>query len=338
MVGFQGLGNFGVGRASPTANVGGLVLSASSDSFNLLIRALKAQGRIDILSRPQIMAMDNQAARINIGQDIPIVTGTTITTGIATNNVDRRTIGIILTVTPRISPDGRVIMRVLPEVSSVQGPVDLGNGQISTALNVQQVETTVAAMDGETVAIGGLISSKDTKTQTGIPVLGDLPVIGSIFRYRIKSHARTELMVLLTPHVLRNRADTERLLGEEAARMKWNLNKIAQTHGHGIEAMLPPPAIPPGPLGVTITGVPTAATPLAAPRPVADCPPPPSNPAPAPAPGVIVPVPANPQDQSQSRQAAPANDGPFLQTSAQTPAPSTNPGKGVPPWSAPRQP
>src|SRR5205823_6153276 len=68
VVGFQGLGSCGVGRSSPTANVGGLVLSASSDSFSLLIRALKAQGRIDILSRPEVMAMDNQAARINIGQ------------------------------------------------------------------------------------------------------------------------------------------------------------------------------------------------------------------------------------------------------------------------------
>src|SRR5207249_1032186 len=98
VVGFQGLGNYGLGRVSPTANVGGLVLSASSDSFNLMVRALRSQGRLEVLSRPQIMTTDNQAARINVGQEIPIVTGSTITaTGLAQNTIDRRTVGVILT-------------------------------------------------------------------------------------------------------------------------------------------------------------------------------------------------------------------------------------------------
>jgi general secretion pathway protein D len=219
-------------------------------------------------------------------------------------------------------------------VSSVAGPVDLGNGQISTALNVQQVETTVAAMDGETVAIGGLISSKDTKTQTGIPILGDLPIVGAAFRYRIKAHSRTELMVILTPHVIRNKADADRIINEEIARTKMNLGKIAQVHGHGIDAMLPPPSVTPGQLGVTISGTPTAATPLAVPRPVADVPPPA-----APAPGgpvIPMPLPGPRPDQSQSQQTAPVDGGPFLQTSAQTPAPLTNPGKESKSWSVPR--
>lgn len=333
IVGFQGLGNFGVGRISPTANVGGLVLEASSNSLNILIRALRAQGRIDILSRPQIMAMDNQAARINIGSEIPIVVGSSVTTGIVTNNIDRRTVGIILTVTPRINPDGRVIMRVFPEVSSVQGPVDLGNGQISTALNVQQVETTVAAMDGETVAIGGLIAYKDSKTQTGVPILGDLPVIGSVFRYRIKSHQRTELLVILTPEVIRNRADSERILGEEAARLKLNYAKIAQAHGHGIESMVPPPnGANCAPLGVTITGQPSPATPLAVPRPMPDAP---QAAAPAPG-GAVAPAPASPTDQNQSRQIAPPSGAPVVQTSAKTPAAATSPRKESKSWSVTR--
>jgi type II secretory pathway component GspD/PulD (secretin) len=137
IVGFQGLGNLGVGRVSPTQNVGGFVFSAASDSFNLLIRALKTQGRMDILSRPQIMTADNQTATILIGQYVPYITGTTVTTGIVTNNISYRNVGVQLQVTPRISPDGKVLMRVTPEVSDVSNTtVSIGNGTTAVAFDV----------------------------------------------------------------------------------------------------------------------------------------------------------------------------------------------------------
>src|SRR5262249_7458448 len=106
-VGYQSLGNFGTGRASATATVGGLVFTASSNSISVLIRALKTQGRIDPLNRTNVMTVDQQAARINVGQEVPIVTSTTITgtAGAVTQNIDRRQIGVILTVTPRINDD-----------------------------------------------------------------------------------------------------------------------------------------------------------------------------------------------------------------------------------------
>src|SRR5205814_10651215 len=117
VVGFQGLNNLGVGRSNANG-VGGFVFSAASNTFNLLIRALKTQGRIDILSRPQVQTTDNQTAYLNIGQDIPYVSATTIVGGgLASNTVTYRSVGVILQVTPRISPDGTVIMRVIPEVS-----------------------------------------------------------------------------------------------------------------------------------------------------------------------------------------------------------------------------
>src|SRR5207244_13312245 len=109
IVGFQGLGNLGTGRISPNSGVGGFVFSAASDAFTLLIRALKTQGRLDIMRRPQIMPLDNQTAYINVGREIPIVTSTTITaTGLSQQNVDRRQVGVILQVTPKISPDDSV--------------------------------------------------------------------------------------------------------------------------------------------------------------------------------------------------------------------------------------
>ncbi|MCI0680644.1 MAG: hypothetical protein L0Y71_00955 [Gemmataceae bacterium] len=233
IVGFQGLGNLGVGRVSATNNIGGFVFSAGSDTFNLLIRALRVQSRIDVLSRPQVTALDGQTARVNIGQQFPIVTSTTVTaTGIVQQNIDRPVIGIKLEVTPKIMPDGRVVMRVIPEVSSVVSPpIPLGNGQLSTAVNIQQVETTISAYNGETVALGGLITTKDTKVENKIPWLGDIPGLGALFRYRTQNKSKTELLIILTPHVVYSRADAERILAEESRRMDWILGDVMKVHG-----------------------------------------------------------------------------------------------------------
>jgi general secretion pathway protein D len=247
VVGFQGLGNLGVGRASANG-VGGFIFSAASNTFNLLIRALKTQGRIDILSRPQIQTTDNQTALINIGEYVPYVTGSAVTsTGLVTNTIDYKTVGVIMQVTPRISPDGTVIMRVIPEVSSVlPTQINLGNGVMATQFNVQHVETTVSAKDGETVAIGGLIQKRDTKDENKYPWLGDLPYIGALFRYRTQDKSKTELLVILTPHIVRSPLDADRILAEEARRMDWILGDVVKTQGgSGMAPILPPPPAPP---------------------------------------------------------------------------------------------
>jgi type II secretion system protein D len=242
LVGLQSLGNLGVGRASPrTSGVGGFIFSASSESFNVLIRALKTQNRIDILSEPVLVTTDNQAARVSVGQEVPYVSNTSIsgTTGLATTNIDRRTVGVILSITPRISPDGRVIMRVTPEVSSVGPQQDLGNGSTGTTFNVQSVDTTVGAYDGETIVLGGLITKEMDKAENKVPVLGDIPVLGALFRYRTSFQRKQEILVIMTPHVLRTPEDAARLLGEQAAKGHWNMCDIARMHGHGMEQMLP---------------------------------------------------------------------------------------------------
>jgi type II secretory pathway component GspD/PulD (secretin) len=247
VVGFQGLGNLGVGRASANG-VGGFVFSAASNTFNLLIRALKTQGRIDVLSRPQIQTTDNQTALINIGQYVPYVTGSAVTaTGLVTNTIEYKTVGVIMQVTPRISPDGTVIMRVIPEVSSVlPTQINLGNNVLATQFQVQHVETTVSAKDGETVAIGGLIQKRDTKSENKYPWLGDLPYVGALFRYRTQDKTKTELLVILTPHVVRTPLDADRVLAEESRRMDWVLGDVIKTQGaSGMAPIMPPPPAPP---------------------------------------------------------------------------------------------
>lgn len=116
-VGFQGLGNLGVNRVG-ASGVGGLVLSAASDSFSLLIRALKAQGRVDVLSRPSLTLTDNQTGFFQVGQRFPLLGPVTIAqNGLSQQSLDYADIGIVLRVTPRIGPDNSVLMRVEPQVS-----------------------------------------------------------------------------------------------------------------------------------------------------------------------------------------------------------------------------
>lgn len=239
-VGLQGLGNFGLGRLSPTASIGGFVFSASSNTLSVLVRALRLQERIHILSAPTLVTTDNQAARLNVGTEFPYISDTNVTaTGVVQTTVDRRTVGVLLTVTPRISPDGRVLMRVTPEVSSLGPTIDLGNNQRGQAFNIQNVDTTVSADDGETIVIGGLITKSDERLERKVPWLGDIPVLGSLFRFRTRETRKQELLIILTPRILRSPVDRARVLGEHANKMHWNECDVAKMHGHGLREVIP---------------------------------------------------------------------------------------------------
>jgi type II secretion system protein D len=241
IVGFQGLSNLGTGRTARSGGPGGFIFSASSNSINVLVRALKSQGKLDVLSRPQIVCLDNQLGFIQIGQNVPLVTGVTITTGIVSPTVERTDVGVILQVTPKISPDGHVVMRVEPQVSSLStSTVNLGNNVFAPIIDITQASTTVSAMDGHTVVLGGLMRRTDDKLERKVPWLGDLPYLGSAFRFRAQDKSKTELLILLTPHVIRNPSDAERLLGDEMGKMSWNWSHVVDVHQpFGPNSMVP---------------------------------------------------------------------------------------------------
>jgi len=248
VVGYQGLTNYGVGRANANG-IGGFVFSAGSDTVNVLIRALKTQQRVDNLTRPVIHALDNQIGSVNIGGLYPYVSSGQFTSfGTFQPNIDRQQIGTTLTITPRISPDGRVLMRVEPSIVAPNPTlVALGNGQFATAFDQQAVQTTVSVMDGETVVLGGLITKHNERTENKVPCLGDLPYIGAAFRYRTQTQEKRELLVILTPHVIRNSVDSERRLMEEARRMSWVLRDVNRLYGQPDGPCADGPAVlPPG--------------------------------------------------------------------------------------------
>jgi general secretion pathway protein D len=258
VVGFQGLGSLGVGRVSSNSGLGGFVFSAANDSFNLLIRALKTQGRIDVLSRPQVMATDNQLATINVGQFVPVILGTSLSVGVSQQNVQYINVGVGLEVVPKITPDNRVIMRVRPNISQISpNTVALGNGAQAPIFDQQVVETTVIAADGETVAIGGLIVRNNGRNENKIPWLGDLPVLGTLFRYRTQSKEKRELLVILTPRIVRSKAERDRILAEESRRMDWLVGDVIKTQGPtGMAPIFPPPPASPPDVGTPPPGFP----------------------------------------------------------------------------------
>ena len=228
-VGGQGVSNFAVGRGNDQLGFGGLVLSASSRNVNVLIRALQESRRVDILSRPQVRTLDNQPAFIQVGQRVPRIIGSNVNQNGQSNSVTLENVGLILGVTPRISPEGNVVMEIDAEKSQL-GPEQEGipvavsiDGTVirSPRIDTTTAQATVSAADGETIVLGGLITKSTQQFHRQVPWLGDIPVLGHLFRYDSNQTRRTELLIILTPHVIRTTEDNEWSRQTEMARMSW---------------------------------------------------------------------------------------------------------------------
>lgn len=238
-VGSQGISNFSVGRTNDALGFGGLVLSASSESVSFLLRALQDSRRLEILSRPQVLTLDNQQAFIQVGQRVPRIATSIINQNGAQNSIVMDNVGLIIGVTPRISPEGVVVMEIDAEKSKL-GPESEGipvsistNGTVIRSPRVDTItaQATVSAADGETIILGGLIS-RSTRTQhRQVPWLGSLPVLKHLFSYDFNEALRSELLIIMTPHVVRSQGDMERLKQAEFARMSWCEADVFDVHG-----------------------------------------------------------------------------------------------------------
>lgn len=264
IVGKQSLTSFSLGRQNGELGYGGLVLAAGSESVSVLLRALAATQRVDVLSRPQIRTLDNQLAIIQVGQEVPVVNGVT-TTGLSVNpQVEIRQAGIILQVVPRISPDGRVVMDVaaersqyLPEDQGVTIFSDAATGRTIRAprKDISTARASVAVSNEQTVVLGGMISTTNTTIQRKVPCLGDLPYLGLPFRYNFNQNVKKELLIFLTPRVIKTDADSEYIKQIETARIHFMEQDAEEIHGpiFGIPAASGAATIDPA---ITIPGEP----------------------------------------------------------------------------------
>ncbi len=195
--------------------------SVSTLDFELLVRALEVQGRLDVLSRPQILVNDNEDAEINVGEEIQLVTNIERSdTGRVVSDVTPRNVGVILTVTPSISPDGYVRLDIAPEISAVSArTTQISEDFEAPIISQRKAETTVTVRDGQTIVIGGLIQNRGETRKTKVPFIGDIPILGIPFRSEKTTTTKTELLIILTPRVIASDRDLRRVTDEELDRL-----------------------------------------------------------------------------------------------------------------------
>jgi general secretion pathway protein D len=181
-----------------------------------VINLLSEVTRLRVLSAPQVMVLDNEAARLQVGSQVPILTQSQQSTISANapvvNSVDYRDTGVILLVTPRVNSGGLVTLDISQEVSNVANPASNVTSTLnSPTFDQRLIRTRVAIQDGQTVGLAGLIRDSDAEGNAGIPLLKDIPILGGLVSSQTNSRTRTELLVLITPHVVQDQRDARAL-------------------------------------------------------------------------------------------------------------------------------
>jgi type IV pilus assembly protein PilQ len=201
-VGASGRGT-GVGLAADRV-FGALTLGRVTNNYllNATITAAASEGKAKVLSDPKIATLNNQAANINVTTQIPYVTSNVASTGVQTQTVSYVTTGIQLSVIPSINADGRILLNINPNVSQPSVTASANTLTGAPATDSRNATTTVLVRDGETIVIGGLISDSLQDTISKIPILGDIPILGWLFKKKSKKRVRNELLIFVTTHVL----------------------------------------------------------------------------------------------------------------------------------------
>ena len=202
-----------IGAAGPGLNLGivrGQVFIpgiGTITNLGLLARALETDANANILSTPNLLTLDNEEAKVVIGQNVPFITGQYAQTGTQTTptpfqTIERRDVGLTLRVKPQITEGGTVRLAIFQEVSSVQElTITNASGPIT---NKRSIESNVLVDDGQIVVLGGLLQDSLSNGEDKVPLLGDIPVVGNLFRYETRKRSKTNLMVFLRPTVIRD--------------------------------------------------------------------------------------------------------------------------------------
>ncbi|MBI4056659.1 MAG: type IV pilus secretin PilQ [Elusimicrobia bacterium] len=199
-----GAGGRGTGVFLPADRIfGALTLGRVTDNYYLTatLSAAASKGKVKVLSDPKVATLNNQPATINITTQIPYVTSNVTSTGVSTQQVSYVTVGIILTVTPTINADGRVTLKVNPSVSQPSAS-SAASSTGAPAVDTRNANTTVMVKDGETIVIGGLITDRISDTIAKVPLLGDIPILGWLFKKKTTSRTRQELLIFVTTKIL----------------------------------------------------------------------------------------------------------------------------------------
>lgn len=211
----------GGGTSGTGAGISGLIGDRLNDTDRpvtgaALLQAMEAEGMLNILSTPNILTTDNKEAEINVGENVPFQGATnTIVGGGTTSSVERKDIGINLKIKPQVSEGEYIRMDIYQEISAVKN--DKGQA-IDLVTTKRSAKTSVVVRDKETIVIGGLIQDTEDTSITKIPILGDIPLLGWLFKVKSKTRQKTNLMILLTPQIVKDDADLYNVSREQRSR------------------------------------------------------------------------------------------------------------------------
>jgi general secretion pathway protein D len=240
--------NFGAstGNSITRAGRGGAGFSIGvikGANLGVLARYLETNANANILSTPNVITLDNEEGKIVIGQNRPFVTGQYAQTGGATTptpfqTIERRDVGLSLKVKPQISEGGTVRVQIAQEVSSINSENALG-----PVTNKRSIDSTVLVDDGGIIALGGLIEDNYASGEEKVPLLGDIPVVGNMFRYDTRKRTKTNLMVFLRPQVIRDESGYAKMAVQQYDRVQGEQGRVG-TVGNLMPGEEPPPKLP----------------------------------------------------------------------------------------------
>ena len=226
-------GGIGAATTGPEgfANILGLAVGIVKGTFTFrgveflnigaLVRALQSESDVNILSTPNILTTDNQKAEIMVGENVPFITGKSQGAGgVTLTTIERKDIGITLRLTPQISSDDHVTLEIYQEISSLAEAAGFDPSVVGPITTKRAASTTVVVRNGQTVAIAGLIRDNKSTIEHKIPLLGDIPLLGWFFKFQTKKSDKTNLMVFLTPHIIKESEDADIIFKEKKEKME----------------------------------------------------------------------------------------------------------------------
>ncbi|MEE9494324.1 MAG: type II secretion system secretin GspD [Gammaproteobacteria bacterium] len=217
----------GAGSLAPGLLLAGASLSNGTLDFAALVQALGTDKDVNILSTPSLVTLDNEEAEFVVGQNVPFVTGSFSTTGSDATNpfqtIQREDVGISLKIKPQINEGDAIIMEIEQEISSVNTDAKA----VDTVTDKRSLKTNVIVEDGQTLVLGGLIQDNVNQSQQKVPILGDLPLIGALFRAKSTTHDKTNLMVFIHPTILRDKG-----IANQYSSRKYNLMRAKQIEAY----------------------------------------------------------------------------------------------------------
>lgn len=245
--------------AAINGGLAGAAIQTGNAIFGAILNAVRSDNQSNILSTPSILTLDNQEAHILVGQEIPITTGQALSPNFDNQfrTVQRQDVGITLQVRPQINAGGTIKLDLRVEVSSIAGPV--ASGSTDLILNKREIENTITIDEGQIAAIGGLLDDNERRTLDRVPVLGDIPILGNLFRSRGRARARTNLMVFIRPTVLHSREEMEAMSARRYDYVRGHQLIVNPNHEPTLDELVRdylgtvPPTATPGPQDQVVT-------------------------------------------------------------------------------------